>query len=53
LSLNFSPTSNPEIIMEKQLELSIEALQNTALLRDLLDNEVVLIGGGEVVITGH
>jgi hypothetical protein len=39
--------------MEKQLELSVEAPQNTALFRDLLDNEVVLIGGGEVVITGH
>jgi hypothetical protein len=39
--------------MEKQIELNIEALQSATLLRDLLDNEVVLIGGGDVVLVGN
>jgi hypothetical protein len=38
--------------MEKQIEFNIEATQNTALFRDLLDNEVVLVGGGEVLLMG-
>jgi hypothetical protein len=38
--------------METQIELNVEALQNTALLRDLLDSEMVLIGGGEVLLMG-
>jgi hypothetical protein len=52
LSLNFSVTPNPETIMEKQIELNVEALEYAALLRDLLDNEVVLVGGGEIAIVG-
>jgi hypothetical protein len=39
--------------MEKQIELNVEALQNLALLRDLLDNELVLVGGGEVATAGN
>jgi hypothetical protein len=39
--------------MEKQIELNVEPLQNLALLRDLLDNELVLIGGGEVATAGN
>jgi hypothetical protein len=40
------------LTMEKQIELNVEALQNTVLLRDLLDSEMVLIGGGEVLLMG-
>jgi hypothetical protein len=39
--------------MEKQIELNIEDLRNASMFRDLLDVEVVLVGGGDVVLVGN
>jgi hypothetical protein len=36
--------------MEKQIDISVEDNQNLDLLRDLLDTETVLIGGGEIAV---
>ena len=33
--------------MDKQLDTTIETCLNQDILRDLLDNEIMLIGGGE------
>ena len=38
--------------MDKQLDTTLEFNADLLALRDLLDSEIVLIGGGEVVITG-
>ncbi len=38
--------------MDKQLDTVLEFNADQFALRDLLDSEIVLIGGGEVVITG-
>jgi hypothetical protein len=37
--------------MEKQLDTSV-LTQEQAVLRDLLDSEIVLIGGGELALLG-
>ena len=37
--------------MEKQLDTAV-LLQEQAILRDLLDSEIVLIGGGELALLG-
>ena len=38
--------------MDKQLDTTLEFNVDQLALRDLLDSEIVLIGGGEVVICG-
>jgi len=38
--------------MDKQAELSLELNANDAILRDLLDTEIALIGGGDLVLIG-
>ena len=38
--------------MNEQLNIVIEPQADMSTLRDLLDSEVVLVGGGEVVVTG-
>ncbi len=38
--------------MDKQFDTSFEVIADQVALRDLLDSEIVLIGGGEVVICG-
>ena len=38
--------------METQYTSTTEATIDQFILRDLLDSEVVLVGGGEVVVTG-
>ena len=38
--------------MEKQFNTTFEVIADQVALRDLLDSEIVLIGGGEVVICG-
>ena len=38
--------------MNNQLNSSTEAQADHVALRDLLESEIVLIGGGEVVISG-
>ncbi len=35
--------------MDKQLDTTQELGLNDGILRDLLDNEIMLIGGGEVI----
>jgi hypothetical protein len=36
--------------MNKQIDSSVEDNQNLELLRDLLDTETLLIGGGEIAV---
>ena len=38
--------------MNNQVEITTETNSDQDFLRDLLDSEIVLIGGGEVVISG-
>ena len=38
--------------MNNQVEVTTETNADQDFLRDLLDSEIVLIGGGEVVISG-
>ncbi len=38
--------------MDKQFDQTADTIADQLSLRDLLDSEVVLIGGGEVVILG-
>ncbi len=38
--------------MNIQSDITLEIAADSAALRDLLDSEIVLIGGGEVVICG-
>ena len=38
--------------MNNQVEITTETNADQDFLRDLLDSEIVLIGGGEVVISG-
>ena len=38
--------------MEKQFDTTFEVIADQVALRDLLDAEIVMIGGGEVVICG-
>ena len=38
--------------MNNQVEITTETNVDQDFLRDLLDSEIVLIGGGEVVISG-
>jgi hypothetical protein len=39
--------------MDKQFELNSDTQQNIALYRELLDIEVVLVGGGDVLVSGN
>ena len=38
--------------MDNQVEITTETNSDQDFLRDLLESEIVLIGGGEVVISG-
>ena len=38
--------------MEKQFDTTFEVIADQVALRDLLDSEIVMVGGGEVVICG-
>ena len=38
--------------MEKQLDTAIETSVEQITLRDLLSSEIVLVGGGEIVVCG-
>lgn len=39
--------------MDKQLDTTQELGLNDDSLRDLLDSEILLIGGGDIVISGY
>ena len=39
--------------MDKQLNTTTDVNLNQDILRDLLDSEIMLIGGGDVVVNGY
>ena len=39
--------------MDKQANTAAEITLNQDILRDLLDTEIMLIGGGDVVVNGY
>ena len=39
--------------MDKQVNTTTEINLNQDILRDLLDSEIMLIGGGDVVVNGY
>ena len=39
--------------MDKQVNVAAEINLNQDALRDLLDSEIMLIGGGDVVVNGY
>ena len=39
--------------MDKQINTAVEINLNQDALRDLLDSEIMLIGGGDVVVNGY
>lgn len=41
------------MIMDKQINTTQELSLNDEILRDLLDSEIVLIGGGEIATNGY
>ena len=38
--------------MDKQFDTTFEVIADQVALRDLLDSEIAMVGGGEVVICG-
>jgi hypothetical protein len=39
--------------MEKQIETTVQTTQDSERVRELLASEVVMVGGGEVIVFGN